>query len=225
MPRRRPRVPVAFSSRRAGDYRRILGALYSQGYYGGAISIRIGGREADGLPPDVELPDPVAVDIVVDPGPLFTFGSIEIVNRAPPTNDAGDIVQPVEEVGFASGQVAKSTVVLAAEQLAVKAWEQQGYAKAAIATRDVVADHDTNRVDVTIVVNPGGEARVGDIGVQGTDEDEPGFRRPADRAAAGRASTIPTTSCSPRSGSPASMCSARCGSRKRRRSTRTARCR
>ena len=69
-------------------------------------------------------------------------------------------------VGFASGQVAKSTVVLAAEQLALKAWRQQGYAKAAIASRDVVADHDTNTVDVTITVNPGGEARVGDIGGQ-----------------------------------------------------------
>src|SRR5688572_184212 len=34
-----------------GDYRRILGALYAQGHYGGAISIRIGGREASGLPP------------------------------------------------------------------------------------------------------------------------------------------------------------------------------
>ena len=216
MRRRRPRVPAGLLVKARGDYRRILGALYAQGYYGGAISIRVGGREADGLPPDTELPDPVAVEIVVDPGPAVHLRLDR--DRQPCTADERcrrRRCSPSRSVGFAGGQVAQSTVVLAAEQLAVKAWEQQGYAKAAIASRDVVADHDTNTVDVTIVVDPGGVARVGDIGVSGTDEDEPGLRRPADRAAAGRASTIPTTSSSPRSASRASMCSAPCGSRRR----------
>ena len=44
-----------------GDYRRIVAALYNEGYYGGAVSIRVGGREAANLPPDIDLPDPVAV--------------------------------------------------------------------------------------------------------------------------------------------------------------------
>lgn len=161
--------------RARGDYRRVLGALYSQGYYGGAISIRVGGREADGLPPDTTLPKRVAVEIFVNPGPQFTFGTIEIVNQAPPTSDARDVAQPVASVGLASGQVARSTVVLAAEQLAVTAWRHQGHPKAAIASRDVVADHSTNRVDVTIVVDPDGFARVGDIGVQGTEKMNPDF--------------------------------------------------
>lgn len=161
--------------RARGDYRRILGALYSQGHYGGAISIRVGGREADTLPPDTALPKPVAVEIFVNPGPQFTFGTIEIVNEAPPTNDAGDIVQPVASAGLQNGQVAKSTVVLAAEQLVVKAWEHQGHAKAAVVSRDVVADHRTSRVDVTIVIDPNGFARVGEIGVQGTEKMNPDF--------------------------------------------------
>ena len=40
------------------DYRRLLAALYSEGRYGGSISILIEGRQAADLPPDTELPDP-----------------------------------------------------------------------------------------------------------------------------------------------------------------------
>jgi translocation and assembly module TamA len=43
-------------ARARGDYKRILGALYDEGYYGGAISILVDGREAAGLPPDITLP-------------------------------------------------------------------------------------------------------------------------------------------------------------------------
>ncbi len=35
-----------------GDYRRLLAALYAEGRYGGAVSIRIGGREAADIAPD-----------------------------------------------------------------------------------------------------------------------------------------------------------------------------
>jgi translocation and assembly module TamA len=158
-----------------GDYRRILAALYGEGYYGGAISILIDGREAATLPPDIELPDPVAVSINVTSGPLFRFGKIEVVNRAARGTDPGDYVEPPEQIGLMTGEVAKSTIVAKAEQLIVDAWRQQGYAKAAVAGREVVADHDTNTVDVTITVVPGGLARVGNVGVDGTTAMDPNF--------------------------------------------------
>lgn len=158
-----------------GDYRRILAALYGEGYYGGAISIRIGGREAAGLPPDVDLPDPVPVEITVDPGPLFSFGRLAIVGRAPLPTDPGDFVETPEERGFVTGEVAKSDAILAAETLAVDAWQEQGYAKAAVTGRNVVADHDSNTVDVTITVDPGRFATVGDVEVSGTTRMDPDF--------------------------------------------------
>ena len=70
-----------------GDYRRILAALYNEGFYGGTVSIRVGGTEAATMAPDVNLPDPVAVTILVNPGPIFHFNSVNIVNQAPPTSD------------------------------------------------------------------------------------------------------------------------------------------
>src|SRR5262249_39216941 len=70
-----PSTP-AFLSRARAEYERILAALYGAGYYGGSISITVAGREVDAMPADVTLPHPVPVRIAVDPGPVFTFGTI-----------------------------------------------------------------------------------------------------------------------------------------------------
>ena len=162
-------------ARARADYKRILGALYDQGYYGGTISILVGGREAASLPPDATLPKPVDVRLSVDPGPLFHFGRIGIANRAPSDVAADDRVEPPEEIGFAAGEVARSTLIVRAESLAVEAWQQLGYAEAKVAERQVVADHATDTVDVTIIVEPGRRALVGPIGVRGTERMDPGF--------------------------------------------------
>lgn len=158
-----------------GDYRRILAALYQDGRYGGTVNIQVGGQEASNLPPDTKLPKPAAVSIIVDAGPLFHFGRVDIVNPAPPTNDPWDQVDAPSSEGYGTGEVARSNVILKAEELAMSAWRQQGYAKASIADRQVVADHQTNLVDVVIQVDPGPHASVGPVGVQGTQNMNPDF--------------------------------------------------
>lgn len=160
-----------------GDYKRIIAALYNEGYYGGTVSIRVGGAEAANLPPDTKLPKPVDVAILVTPGPLFHFNSVNIVNQAPPTSDPYDHVDLPSSRGFGSGEIAKSSVILRAEQLALEAWRQQGYAKATVVTRDVVADHASSTVDVTITVNPGMKAAFGEVTVSGTERMDPEFVR------------------------------------------------
>ncbi len=159
------------------DYRRLLAALYAEGRYGGAVSIRIGGVEAANLPPDTNLPDPVDVTIAVTAGPEFRFSTVTIENQAPPTNDPDDQVDLPAMRGFGAGEVARSAVILRAEQLALEAWRQLGYAKAEIAARDVVADHATNSVAVTLRVNPGARAAFGPISVSGTQNMNPDFVR------------------------------------------------
>lgn len=158
-----------------GDYRRMLAALYGEGYYGGAISIRINGVEAANLAPDTRLPKPADVVISVSAGPLFRFSDVVIQNQAPPTSDPDDQVDLPAVRGFGIGEVARSPVILRAEQLALDAWRQQGYAKAEIVSRDVVADHATNTVAATIVVNPGRLAAFGPIAVSGTERMDPTF--------------------------------------------------
>lgn len=162
-------------ARARADYKRILGALYNEGYYGGTISILVGGREAANLPPDATLPKPVAVQVRVEPGPLFHFGRIGIANRAPAEVDVDDEVEAPASIGFAAGDVAKSGVIVRAESLAIEAWRQLGYPKAQVAERQVIADHKTNTVDVTIVVEPGRRAVVGPVSVSGTERMDPQF--------------------------------------------------
>ena len=158
-----------------GDYRRIVAALYGEGYYGGVVSISVGGQEAAKLAPDVNLPDPVAVVLTVDPGPLFHFNSVTIANEAPVTNDPFDFVEPPSSRGYGQGEIARSGAISKAETLALEAWRQQGFAKAVIASRDVVADHATSTVDVTITVNPGRQAAFGAVTVSGTERMDPAF--------------------------------------------------
>ena len=160
-----------------GDYRRIVAALYGEGYYGGVVSILVGGQEAAKLAPDVDLPDPVGVAINVQPGPLFRFNSVSILNTAPLTSDPDDFVAPPASRGFARGEIARSGSIVRAEALALEAWRQQGFAKAVIASRDVVADHASSTVDVTITVNPGREAAFGAVTVSGTERMDPEFVR------------------------------------------------
>ena len=157
------------------DYQRLLAALYTEGYYGGSISILIDGREAGQLAPDADLPDPAGVLISVDPGPQFRFGRAEIGNRAPPTDDPDDFVAAPEDEGFASGEVARSGAIKRAGRLSVEAWRQQGHAKARIADRRIEAAHDRNILDAILTIRPGQKAYYGPVTVEGNDRMDPDF--------------------------------------------------
>jgi translocation and assembly module TamA len=160
-----------------GDYRRIIAALYDEGYYGGVVSIRVNGNEAATLPPDIDLPDPVPVTLFVEPGPLFRFNRVVLTNTAPPTNDPYDYVEPPSSVGLAAAEIASSSAILRAEQVALEAWRELGYPKASIAGRDVVADHATGTVDVALQIDPGPYAAFGPVNVVGTERMNPAFVR------------------------------------------------
>lgn len=162
-------------ARARGDYRRILAALYAEGYYGGEISILLAGREAADLSLDTDLPTPVPIAITVRPGPAFKFGTAEIVNRPPePLRDDDRIVTAGAEA-FARGERARAGVINAASDQAVARWRHIGHARAREAERSVVADHATTRLDVTITLDPGRVARYGAARVEGSRRVDPGF--------------------------------------------------
>lgn len=158
-----------------GDYRRLLGALYSEARYGGTISITVDGREAADLPPDARIANPATVVVTINPGPMFHFGRADVVNAAPPPTERRDEVDLPARRGFASGEVAKSGTVLQAENLSVEAWRQQGYAKAKVAERRVEAAHDRDTLDAVLTMDPGRRAVYGTTTVRGTDRMDPGF--------------------------------------------------
>lgn len=157
------------------DYRRILGALYANGHYGGTINILVDGREAATLPPDTDLTGSVPVVITVEPGPLYRFSQATIANQAPATADPRDQVPLPFEEGFAPGEAARSGTILRAERLAVETWRQQGYALAEVTDRQVEAIHPDAAVEATITVDPGRRAVYGPLAVEGTERMDPAF--------------------------------------------------
>lgn len=162
-------------ARARGDYDRLLAALYNEGYYGGAISILVAGREADAIPPDSALPERTTVAVRVDPGPQFTFGALDIVNRPPTEVAEDDVVEAPSAAGFAPGAPARAGAIRRAEALLVQAWRQLGYPKAQVARREVVADHPTQTLDVTLILDPERQAVIGPISTSGTERMDPDF--------------------------------------------------
>lgn len=158
-----------------GDYRRILGALYAAGRYGGVISITIDGREAADLPIDTEFGETAAVAITVEPGPLYLFDDVAIANRPGPILDDPEVPPTPEELGLRPGEPALSGVVLASEAALIGRWREKGHPKAAIERRTASAYHEEEAIDVAITVAPGRPAVFGPTTVSGTERMDPEF--------------------------------------------------
>ena len=140
------------------DYRRLLTALYSEGRYGGAISISVDGREASTISP---LDAPARIDTIrirVDPGPLYRFGRTEIgpVTSATRLPDA-----------FAPEEPARTAAIRGAVRAAVDGWREAGHAKARPAEQDIAALHPQRRLDAGIRIAPGPRLSFGALTVEG----------------------------------------------------------
>jgi translocation and assembly module TamA len=116
------------------------------------------------LPPDAKLggSGPVPVRILVDPGKQFRFGDVSV-------RDADGRVYSAVEQGLAPGQLAKSTVILDAEQALVLELERDGHPFAKVPGRDVVADHARGLLDVSLELDAGPVAPFGQTAVDGAE--------------------------------------------------------
>ena len=175
---RPPPGAAGLIARARGDYARLLAALYATGRYGGTIEILVGGQPVETMRPDIELPDPVDVKVTVDPGPVFAFGSVRVdgLPDTQMTEEDEDALQ-LDDWTMIRGDDARSGAILDAEGKIVEVWRQRGHPTASVPTREIVADHATNTVDVVLVVEPGPAAQLGTLEITGTDRMDPEFVR------------------------------------------------
>lgn len=142
-----------FAAARA-DYERILAALYEESFYGGTISIRLDGREAA----DISLADVPSkisnVQVQIETGPRYRFGSISIAPLAPGTVFADE---------FVTGDLARTGVVAAARATALAKWFDAGNALAETASQRFIADHRAGTLSVDIRIAPGPKTRYGEL--------------------------------------------------------------
>lgn len=153
--------PAELLAAARAEYSRLLGALYNNGYYGGTISVLIDGREAASIPP-LERPDIIrAIQVIVEPGPLYTF-SRATAEPVPPGTELPD--------GYAAGAPAETRAIRDAARIAVGAWRSAGHAKAEVSDQRIVATHPARQVSSDITLAPGPRLRFGPLTVRGAED-------------------------------------------------------
>ncbi|TSE13572.1 outer membrane protein assembly factor [Mesorhizobium intechi] len=146
------------------DREQLVAALFADARYEGVVTITIEGKPLDDLPPDAEFkgPQPVPVAINIVAGPKFTLGNIRL------EGDAAGLMSA--DYGLISGGDAGSGAVLKAEALIVRTLKEQGRPLAKVTDRQIVADHATSTLDVTLTVAAGPVAGYGATTVEGTEK-------------------------------------------------------
>ncbi|WP_322414991.1 autotransporter assembly complex protein TamA [Mesorhizobium huakuii] len=146
------------------DREQLVAALYADARYEGVVTVTIDGKPLDELPPDAEFkgPQPIPVAITISAGPKFTLGNIKL------EGDAAGLMSA--DYGLISGGDAGSGAVLKAEALIVRTLKEQGRPLAKVTHRQIVADHATSTLDVTLTVAAGPVAGYGATTVEGTEK-------------------------------------------------------
>ncbi|SCY25371.1 autotransporter assembly complex protein TamA [Paracoccus tibetensis] len=141
-----------------GDYARILGVLYDEGYYSSSVSIQLDGIEAAEVAP-LDAPEFIRnAIVVVEPGPRFRFSRAQIAPVAP-----GSEIPD----GYRAGEVAGTGVMRRAAIAGVDGWRAAGHAKADLAAEQITADHNAAQVDSRIALAPGPAVTFGQMRVSG----------------------------------------------------------
>ena len=154
-------APQDYVAAARADYRRLLAALYAEGYYGPTVSITLDGQEASTLQP-LDAPEAIRqVVLSVDPGPRFTFGATALAPLVPGTE-----LPPA----FAPGEVPRSLAIEEAVEAALLAWREEGNAKAEVASQQITAVHPARRLDVAVGILPGPELSFGPVSVTGNED-------------------------------------------------------
>ncbi|TIP97797.1 MAG: outer membrane protein assembly factor, partial [Mesorhizobium sp.] len=146
------------------DREQLVAAFYADALYEGVVTITIQGKPLDDLPPDAEFsgPQPIPVVINIAAGPKFTLGDIRLEGDAAGLSGA--------DFGLIAGGDAGSGAVLKAEASIVRALKEEGRPLAKVTEREIVADHATSTLDVTLTVAAGPVAGYGDTTVEGTEK-------------------------------------------------------
>ena len=148
----------------------LIAALYSEARYDGVVDITVAGRPLDDIPLDAQFnAGPVPVAVRVTPGGKFVLGDIRL------KGDAAALVPA--NYGLVAGGDAGSTDILEAEAKMVRALKDEGRPLAKVTSRDIVADHKTMTLDVTLDVAAGPVAGYGETTVTGTQDVDREFTR------------------------------------------------
>lgn len=172
--------------RAEADLPRIVDALWGAGHYAAKVSIVVGGQ-AITLDRPATGPVRATIDslrgralvpvaIMVEPGPLYRFGRVAVLDQRSdlPFDPA---VLPPRVVTVGPGDPARTTDVLQAAAALSDHFRDRSHPFVKVGRRVPVIDHPSRTVDLTLVVDPGARAGIGGIGVSGTKQVDPAVIR------------------------------------------------
>ncbi|MBQ2262521.1 MAG: outer membrane protein assembly factor [Loktanella sp.] len=157
-------APQDYVAAARADYRRLLTALYAEGYYAGTVSITVDGAEAANISPLAVTSAINDVVITVQSGPAFTFGAVSIA-PVPPEAELPANLAPTER--------ARAGEIRTAANAGVSAWRDLGFPLASIDGQQIVARHTDQKLDVTVGIDPGPQLRFGELDVSGNERVRP----------------------------------------------------
>lgn len=165
--------------RATADIDRITAALYSHGYYAGTIKITLAGKPSadDDIISAIDAAQPaskVPVEIAVDTGPRFKFGALRLLDAKTGQPLEGKLPTD-KQLNLVPGEPAEATKIDPAGATVVDALRESGHPFAKVASKDVVADHASNELNVTFFFEPGPQAQFGEFSVSGTKDIERSF--------------------------------------------------
>lgn len=136
------------------DYAGLLGALQARGHFAAQVRILLDGASADGLYP-VDLNEaPQNVRVLIQAGPQFQFGRVE-VGPLP----AGFALPQ----GLRAGAAALPDQIETGVQAAIAAWRDAGHIRARAGVPIYTADHRRNVLNIRVPIVPGGAFQVGEL--------------------------------------------------------------
>lgn len=162
------------------DLDRLVAVLAAKARYGGELSITAAGVSVNSSNAYSRIQaarggSPIPMQISVTAGPVFTFGSVQLMRAdgspwdGPPISDALS--------GLKIGNPAYPSLVLAAEKSIIIELRNLGYALAAVPRRKAVVNHQTRAMKVTFFVDTGRQVVFGPVQVNGTKDMDADFIR------------------------------------------------
>ncbi len=181
-----PPTGIGGLRRRAqSDVQRMGKVLQSRGYFEGTVAYEIDlkGRapvettgetgEAGAVVAESDG-GPVAVTVLIVPGPQYVLGS-SVVAYQDTTDQSDDLPQGLAEYGIVTGEPAIAKKIIDAEKALAVQLRRQGYPFAKTAGRKALADVGADVLNVTSFISLGDKARFGALKVLGLERVEPGY--------------------------------------------------
>ncbi len=150
-----PATITALKRRADADLSNLSQGLQSLGYYRPNIEIAID-----------ECNDPVQVNIMVDPGPIYRFACFDIVGLDDEEID-------IRDLGVLIGKPALPKIIIDAEITLMDLVARLGYPLAEITSKEIIADECEATIHVTVNLDSGPLCYFGGVIIEGIECVEP----------------------------------------------------